>query len=330
MEDFFDQIRQLLDKKKLKAEVEINETALVDDRRFLVIPCLDGEGQRWLFKIQYLVWENLEENFVNEVKFLGMIQNHQEIASQVSKMKDSGWLSGKIWYLREFVEGEMLGRNEDVFPYDPEVLAKLDISATARFFYNLAKIPLSEVLLAIPGIRRYDLDWQSSHENFLKNHPAALKLKEKKMLYLSVGEQERLYNLLLNPPKKILEPGSWALNHANLSPTNILFQKGRGLIFIDWENICWGFRTSGFGEFWYRCLANLKIQQAFFQARLEMEKEKKEFLQIFYFSMVVGNPGLLDYLNNLFQRGKIEKRLYENAVLMLLKVLREGMEALGA
>lgn len=338
MSDLFPKVKKFLQENNLKPLDAVDESSLVDDKRFLIISCLDKVGKKWLFKIQYLDAPQIGGNFLNEVNFLKLADRYKEIVDWVPLIADFGWLLGKIWYLREFIDGQILGKDEDTFPYDSDILSKLDSMKVARFFYNLAKIPLSEVLHDIPGIKRYDSKWYNLDQKLLKNHPAVLKLQAQKTDYFIKEEQKRLFNLFLKPPQNVLLPSSWALSHANLSPTNIIFKKPRNLIFIDWENICWGFKTSSFAEFWYRCLKLPAFQDELFQSRLKLEEEKEDFLRVFYFSLMVmafsttpmlpENSGLIEYLIKHYNKGKIEKKVYEQAAEILTKTVRQGMEVL--
>lgn len=328
MREIFAQVKKLLERNKLQAKVPINETALVDDRRFLVIPCQDSRGKTWLFKIQYLNTPQIGGNFLNEVNFLKLAQKYPQVASHVPLMKDFGWSEGKIWYLREFIEGQLLGKDEDTFLYDAKILSLLDPEALVGFFQALTQIPLNAVLPMIPQIKRHDLVWQAPNQKFLEEHPLLFKLKEKKMAYFTKEEQKRLFRLLCHPPRVILSPTSWALNHSNLSSTNILFSPTRNLVFIDWENVGWGLKASDFGEFWLRAFTLPKFQADFFQACLKVAKQKEEFLAGFYFAFAVGSVYVTDYLTSLYQRGKMEKRAYEKVISIFNQTIREGMKVL--
>lgn len=329
MDEIFGQIEKILVNRDLKPQIPIDETALVDDRRFLVIPCKDRQKGKWLFKIQVLQLEGLGKSFQNEVHFLSFAQK-TKVASFVPKLLDAGELEGNVWYLREFISGRTLADSEEIFPYNPRILSTVDPALAARFFYELSRISAKRALKAIPQIKRYDRKWRSYYWRFLNTNPLVLRnLKAGKINYLTSNQQKKLLNLLLSPPEKILSDWGWALNHANLSPMNIVVTTQARPIFIDWENICVGFGTSGFSEFWYRSLCSPDWQEKFFQERLSLEKNKDGFLRIFYFSLVFSNIGLGDYFNQLFKAGKLSQSDYRLAYRMWSKVMGEAVEGLA-
>lgn len=270
MNEIFGQIEKILTSRDLIPQIPLDETALVNDRRFLVIPCKDRQKGRWLFKIQVLQLEGLGKSFQNEVHFLSFAQK-TKVASFVPKLLDAGELEGNVWYLREFISGRTLADSEEIFPYNPRILSTVDPALAARFFYELSRISAKRALKAIPQIKRYDRAWRSYCWRFLNTNPLVLRnLKAGKINYLTSNQQKKLLNLLLSPPEKILSDWGWALNHANLSPMNIVVTTQARPIFIDWENICVGFGTSGFSEFWYRSLCSPDWQEKFFQERLSL------------------------------------------------------------
>lgn len=326
MSSLFFKVEKLLKRLKLQPKVAVDETALVDDRYFLIIPCQDKNGQKWLLKIQYLGEPTPERNFLNEVNFLKLAQKYPQVAAHVPLMKDFGHLEGKIWCLREFIEGQLLGKDDDTFPYEAKILSRLDPQVVVGFFQALTQIPLKKVLPVIPRIKRHDLTWRAKDQKFLEDHPSLFKLKEKKMEYFSKEEQERLFHLLCHPPRAILSPTSWALNHSNLYSTNILFSPSRNLVFIDWETVGWGLRASDLGEFWLHSFTLPKFQTDFFQACLKTAKRKEEFLAGFYFAFAVGSAPFTDYLISLYQKGKMEKRTYERIISIFSQTIREGMK----
>lgn len=327
MENIFCRVKKILEEKNLEAEVPIDESALVDDRRFLVIPCHDEEGKKWLFKIQVLQIEGLGKSFQNEVQFLAFAKK-TKIGPFIPKVLESGEFEGKVWYLREFILGQTLASSEDIFPYDPAILSKIKPALPARFFYELGKLSVGEAVQAIPQIKRHDLNWKTYYLRFLKTAPEVIeKLKAGKADYLTPNQQKKFLKVLLRPPENILTAYGWALNHANLSPMNIVLEAKERPVFIDWENICVGFGTSGFGEFWYRSFLLPKWQEKFLAERLALER-KKDFLKIFYFSLVFGNVGLRDYFRKIYLQGKLPKSAYRLALSMWSKIMGKAIESL--
>jgi len=327
MEKIFTKIEKVLTARGLKAKILLNKKALVDDRRFLVIPCQDGSGRDWLFKIQVLKLEGLGKSFRNEVQFLSFAQK-TKIGAFIPKLLDSGELEGNVWYLREFISGQTLAASEDIFPYDPKILSKIKPILPASFFYELANLSVGDAIKFIPQIKRHDLDWKTYYSRFLKAHPEITKELEdgKADDYLTPLQQKKLLKLLMRPPEKVLTSYGWALNHANLSPMNIVVGIEGRPAFIDWENICVGFGTSGFAEFWYRSFLLPDWQNKFLEERLKLERRKEEFLKIFYFSLVFGNVGLRNYFRQIWLEGKLTKSGYRLAVSMWSKIIGEAIE----
>lgn len=323
MAEIFTKIQKILTSRDLKAKVPVDEKALVDDQRFLVIPCQDKQGKEWLLKIQALQIGDLGESFRNEVQFLSFAQK-TEIASFVPKLLDAGEVSGKVWYLREFVDGQTLALAEGIFPYDPQILARVTPSKVARFFYELSHLSIKEARKSIPQIKRHDLDWKDHYRQYLETHPEIIQ-----RLKRGDGEKTKLLKLLLQPPEEILKAYGWALNHDNLAPMNIICTPFGQLVFIDWENISVSFGTSHFDEFWSRSFLLPAWQNKLLEERLAKELDKEKFLNVFYFALIFGNVGLGDYFGEMFATGNMSRNDYQLALLMWKDIMGKAIKALS-
>lgn len=300
------------------------QTNLAKKERFFVFQCENKAGKK--YSIKFLRKPEFEEEdflkkFTNEIIFLKYLQDKNLFLKEHTQQILAFDLK-EVWRIANFVVGDKLTNQNDDYPYESEMLEKIDQVELCDFFFTLQKLNYKDLEKTIPSLPKYG--FSKHREYYRRMEPAQYILnnfENKTYKFLTEEENEKLYKIYLDPWDNYFQnPG---ILHADLSPENILAGEDNFYI-LDWENVGLGPKMIDFVSFWSRSFLNPQFQDKIFKLLLEKHQESQEFFKEFYRTFLLSFLGVYEYYHLNKELKNISKEQLNRAVEFLINTYQKA------